>query len=151
MSLKSLKLGVYGGLAGGLVFGILMGMMGVLPMIGKMVGFPSTTAGFAVHLLISAVIGAGFAVLLGPIARELKGALGAGLGYGLAWWFLGPLTLMPLFMGMGFGVNWNVEAAAQAMPSLMGHLIFGAVLGLTFNRLVRRGEPDLATRPAEAR
>lgn len=86
----------------------------------------------------------------GDLSRA-QAPLGAGLGYGLAWWLLGPLTLMPLFLGMGFGVNWNAEAVAQTMPSLMGHLIFGAVLGLTYNRLLRRGKPELATTPAAAR
>ncbi len=46
---------------------------------------------------------------------------------------------MPLFMGMGFGVNWNLEAATNMMPSLMGHLIYGAILGGLYARL--RGAP----------
>ena len=33
---------------------------------------------------------------------------------------------MPLFMGMGVGASWTVAAVSQAMPSLMGHLIFGS-------------------------
>ena len=36
-------------------------------------------------------------------------------------------------MGMGFGVNWTISAAAAAAPSLVGHLIFGGVLGATFH------------------
>jgi hypothetical protein len=36
----------------------MMGMMGMLPMIGAMVGSASAAAGFAVHLVISALIGA---------------------------------------------------------------------------------------------
>ena len=39
---------------------------------------------------------------------------------------------MPLFMGMGLGVNWNAAAATNMLPSLMGHLVYGAVLGLTY-------------------
>ena len=38
-------------------------------------------------------------------------------------------NLMPLFMGMGVGVNWNTAAAANMLPSLAGHLIFGAISG----------------------
>ena len=45
--MRNLKLGVYGGLAGGLVFGAMMGMLGMLPMIGMRVGFPSVVAGLA--------------------------------------------------------------------------------------------------------
>jgi len=64
--------------------------------------------------------------------------------YGFAWWILGPLTLMPFFMGMGLGVNWNVTAMSAAMPSLVGHLIFGAILGVTYRVLhTRAGEPSV--------
>ena len=138
MSVTSIKHGVYGGLAGGLVFGVLMGMMGMLPMIGQMAGIPSATVGFFVHLVISATIGASFAVLLPWTGRGPRAGVGAGLAYGFAWWILGPLTLMPLFMGMGLGVNWNVTAVAQAMPSLIGHLIFGAILGVSYQWLEHR-------------
>ena len=129
MNVTSIKHGVYGGLVGGVVFGAMMAAMGMLPMIGNMVGIPSPWVGFFVHLMISAAIGGSFAVLLD--ASGLRGGLGTGLAYGLAWWILGPLTLMPLFMGMGLGVNWNVAAMEQAMPSLVGHLIFGGILGVT--------------------
>ena len=128
--MTSIKYGVYGGLAGGVVFGAMMGM---LPMIGSMAGIPTIWAGFLAHLMISAVIGATFAVLVE--ATGLPSGAGTGLGYGALWWVLGPLTLMPLFMGMGLGVNWNTAAVAQAVPSLVGHLIFGGILGWTHRRL----------------
>jgi len=54
------------------------------------------------------------------------------------WWVLGPLTLMPLFMGMGLGVNWNLVAATKMLPSLMGHLIFGGILGIVYVWLQRK-------------
>ncbi len=50
---------------------------------------------------------------------------------------------MPLFMGMGFGVNWNLGAATSLMPSLMGHLIYGAILGSTYARLARGGSQEV--------
>ena len=76
--------------------------------------------------------------------------MGSGLAYGFSWWILGPLTLMPFLTGMGLGVNWNVTAAGQALPSLVGHLIFGGVLGVTYHWLqgrtgaiyLRHGEPN---------
>ena len=130
MTLTDMKYGIYGGLAGGVVFGAIMGMMGMLPMLGSMAGVPTVWAGFLMHMMISALIGATFAVLLQWTGWPA--GVGTGLGYGAAWWVLGPLTLMPLFMGMGFGVNWNMAAVVQAMPSLMGHLIFGGILGWTY-------------------
>lgn len=132
MSARILSRGVYGGLAGGVVFGAMMGMMGMLPMIGQMIGYPNAAAGFVVHMVNSAVIGAGFAVVFNKAANSLGTGISAGLIYGGIWWLLGPLTLMPLFMGMGFEVNWNATAALAMLPSLAGHLIYGTILGAVF-------------------
>ena len=146
MSTRELKWGTYGGVAGGLIFGAMMGMMGMLPMIGSMVGQPTAAAGFVVHMLNSAIIGAGFAVVLGRFVSGTRGGLAVGLAYGGAWWILGPLTLMPLFMGMGFGVNWSATAAVAMLPSLVGHLMYGTVLGLVYAWLRQREDaPVLAT------
>ncbi len=146
MSTRELKLGAYGGVAGGLIFGGMMGMMGMLPMIGSMVGQPTAAAGFAVHMANSVIIGIGFAIVLGRFLSGIGSGLGAGLLYGGAWWILGPLTLMPLLMGMGLGVNWNAAAAAAMLPSLVGHLMYGGVLGLVYAWLRHRDVgPVLAT------
>ncbi len=141
MNAKQIIYGLFGGLAGGLVFGAMMGMMGMLPMVGKLVGQPSAGIGFIVHLVNSAIIGAGFAFVLGRLVTSIGSGLRYGLLYGGAWWLLGPLTLMPLFMGMGLGVNWNLTAAVNMLPSMMGHLIYGAILGLSYavlNRVANR-------------
>jgi uncharacterized membrane protein YagU involved in acid resistance len=46
--------------------------------------------------------------------------------YGAAWWFLGALTLLPLLLGRA--VSWEVTAAQDELPSLFGHLLYGATL-----------------------
>ncbi len=115
-----------------MVFGAMMGMMGMLPMIGQMVGSPTVAAGFIVHMVNSAIIGAGFAVLFGKSAEGVGAGITTGVLYGGMWWFLGPLTLMPLFMGMGLGVNWSITAATTMLPSLAGHMMYGAILGTVF-------------------
>ena len=146
MSTRELKWGAYGGVAGGLIFGMMMGMMGMLPMIGSMVGRPTPAVGFVVHMANSVIIGAGFAIVLGRFVSGIRGGLRAGLAYGAAWWILGPLTLMPFFMGMGFGVNWNATAAVAMLPSLVGHLMYGSVLGVVYTLLRQRDVgPVLAT------
>jgi hypothetical protein len=49
-------------------------------------------------------------------------------------------------MGMGLGVNWNAAAAVAMLPSLMGHLMYGGILGLTYAWLSQNdGAPALAT------
>ena len=147
MSVRNIRIGIYSGWLGGVVFGAMMAMMGMLPMIGKMAGHPSAVTGFLVHMVISAVIGASFAILFDRLVRGASGGLGYGLFYGAIWWLLGPLTLMPFMMGMGFGVNWNATAAAQMLPSLIGHLIYGAVLGVSYAWLRSR---QSYRRPASA-
>ncbi len=131
---QRVKHGIIGGLVGGAVFGGMMAMMGMLPMIGKMVGVPNAVVGFLVHMGISAGIGASFGLLIGPAVKGRTSGVVAGGAYGMIWWVLGPLTLMPLFMGMGLGVNWNLGAAQAMLPSLMGHVVFGLVLGLAYSK-----------------
>lgn len=130
MNVKHFQQGAYAGVAGGVVFGILMAMMGMLPMIGQMVGHPSVITGFLVHLAISALIGASFAGLFHPLIRATRDGLGYGLLYAGVWWVLGPLTLMPLLLGMA--VNWNASAVVAMLPSLVGHLVYGGVLGVAY-------------------
>ncbi len=145
MNATNIRLGALGGLIGGAVFGAMMAKMGMLPMVGQLVGQPSVGAGFLVHMANSAILGAAFAVVLGPLATGLARGLLQGLMYGGAWWFLGPLTLMPLFLGMGLGVNWNLTAASNMLPSLMGHLVYGALLGITYGWLRGRRVLKAAT------
>ena len=50
--------------------------------------------------------------------------------YGLAWWFVGHLTLLPILLGGPF--IWTAGAAADGLPSLIGHLIYGAATACAF-------------------
>lgn len=132
MKKDSVIAGILGGLAGGVIFGILMGMMGMLPMVAKLIGSTSAIIGFIVHLGNAAIIGIIYGVLIGGRYTKLGSSLAAGFGYGVFWWFLGPLTLMPLFLGMGLGVNWNMGAMQAMLPSLWGHILYGLVLAATY-------------------
>ncbi len=155
MNVRNIKLGAYGGLAGGVVFGAMMATMRMLPMIGKMVAHQTVpravVTGFLFHLAISALIGASFAALFHRFVHGKGSGLGYGQLYGGAWWLLGPLTLMPLMMGMGLGVNWNATAAAQMLPSLFGHLLYGAILGLSYTWLRSRTDGRQAASATEMR
>ena len=52
------------------------------------------------------------------------------------WWFAGRLTLFPILQGLSF--TWTHEAAADALPLLIGHLIYGAVNAVVFLVFERR-------------
>jgi len=125
--------GIVGGLAGGVVFGLLMAMMDMIGMVAQLVGSSSAAVGWIVHLAISAFIGASFAVLLGSLAKTLVPAALVGMGYGVVWWVLGALLIMPAQLGMPV-----LQLNTTAWQSLMGHLLFGLVLGIVYSVLARR-------------
>ena len=127
--------GAFAGLLGGSVFGVWMAEKGVLAAIASMGGGSSPLLGLVMHLVISMGIGASFAVLYFRVAVGLIPSILWGLVYGFIWWFLGPLTLMSLMMGTG--LQWTASAVAQTIPSLIWHLVFGGVLGISYEALRR--------------
>ncbi|MDQ0381439.1 hypothetical protein [Amycolatopsis thermophila] len=133
--------GAIAGLTGGVVFGVLMAMMGMLPMIGMLIGVDNAVVGFVVHLVNSAVIGVIFAVLVWPLAGRIGPLLGAGVVYGVVWWVLGALVIMPLWLsvtadpimrGMVFHIG------KDQWLSLMGHVLYGLVTAGALYGLRRR-------------
>jgi uncharacterized membrane protein YagU involved in acid resistance len=127
--------GVVGGVAGGLVFGAMMAMMGMLPMVASVVGSNSVVVGFIYHMFNSVIIGIAFGLLFGALSRTY--GLGAlwGLVYGVIWWVLGPMILMPLLLGMG--VQFSAAFTPPMLMSLVGHLAYGLITGLVYVRYVR--------------
>jgi predicted lipid-binding transport protein (Tim44 family) len=125
--------GIVGGLAGGVIFGVLMQMMGMIPMVAQLVGSEAAAVGWLVHLAISAFAGAVFGLLVGSRATKYGPAVLLGLVYGVVWWIVGALLIMPAQLGMDVFV-FN----ATAWQSLMGHLLFGLVLGMVYAAAARR-------------
>ncbi|MBI2186738.1 MAG: hypothetical protein HYU37_06380 [Acidobacteria bacterium] len=141
--------GIVGGLAAGVVFGIMMQMMtaptpdgGRMPMInmvGMIVGSPTAGVGWLYHLFNSAVIGVIFVWALGARSYTYGTGLGWGAAYGFVWWILGALILMPVFLGMpAFAPLMMPEMRMVAMGSLIGHLIYGLILGAVYVAMTRR-------------
>ncbi|WP_088314176.1 hypothetical protein [Kineosporia sp. R_H_3] len=133
ISVPQVGAGVAGGLAGGLVFGLMMQMMGMMAMVAQLVGSTAVAVGWVAHLAISAFIGASFTVLGARFLGGLVTGLVAGAVYGMVWWVLGPLLLMPARLGMPL---FTIDA--MAWKSLMGHVVFGMVLGAVAAVAVRR-------------
>jgi hypothetical protein len=119
--------GIVGGLVGGVAFGVLMQMTGMIPMVAMLVGSKAVAVGWLVHLAIAAFIGAMFAVLFGRYATGVGVSTAIGAGYGVVWWVLGALILMPARLGMD-----PFEFNTMAWQSLMGHLIYGLLLGAVY-------------------
>jgi len=132
---RVLWLGAVAGIISGIPFGILMGMMGMMPMIGMLVGVDSAFVGVLVHAAISAITGAIYSFFAVRFPQTWGVAVIAGVVYGVIWWVLGALILMPALLGMF--QNIFVIGTMQWM-SLMGHIIFGVVLAVSFLWLYRR-------------
>jgi hypothetical protein len=69
-ALRAGLVGTGGGLLGGLAFGAAMLEAGVLPTVAGIVHADSTVVGALVHLVIAALLGAGFGLLTRAWARE---------------------------------------------------------------------------------
>jgi hypothetical protein len=76
-----------------------------------------------------------YGILFRSEAPNFGSGIAWGLVYGLVWWFLGPLTLLPLLLGGS--VTWTANAAHLFLPSLVGHLFYGAVTAAVFLLLER--------------
>ena len=139
-TLHSVGWGAAASLAGGLLFSLVMVATGFLPQVANLVGGSSPALGFVVHMGISTLIGMSYGVLFGYEARDFGSSIAWGMLYGLAWWFVGYLTLLPILLGGPF--VWTTEAAAAGLPSLVGHLIYGLLLVV----LYIMGRPMLSRR-----
>jgi tetrahydromethanopterin S-methyltransferase subunit F len=53
------------------------------------------------------------------------------MAYGIFWWFLGPLTLLPLCLGKP--LDWSYIHASAEFGPLMGNIITGLIIGLFYS------------------
>jgi uncharacterized membrane protein YagU involved in acid resistance len=134
--INSLKWGTLAGLVGGLSVIPVMVATGGLAALARTVGGSSPVLGFFIHLIVSAILGMGYGTLFQREAPNFGSGVEWGLLYGVIWWFVGPMTLMPILSGGTF--TWTTAAAGALLPSLIGHLIFGAATAFVFLILERR-------------
>jgi hypothetical protein len=144
----NLTAGIVVGLIAGVVFGIMMtimhaptpngGSMPMMAMVAQIVGSTSLAVGWLYHLFNSAVIGGLFGWIFGARIHRIGSGIGWGAGYGVAWWILGGLILMPRFLGMPAFAPLRVATMRPvAFASLIGHVMFGVILGAAFIPLRR--------------
>ncbi|MGQ0642571.1 MAG: hypothetical protein ACT4P6_17645 [Gemmatimonadaceae bacterium] len=150
--------GALAGIAGGIVFGIMQmmsaptpdgGSMPMMAMVAMVLRSESLVVGWIYHLFNSAVIGGLFGWLLGDRARSYGAGLGWGAAWGVIWWVLGGLILMPILLGMPAFASLRMPPMRPvAFGSLVGHLVYGLVLGAAYVRL--RARTGYTPTPARA-
>jgi hypothetical protein len=156
---NKLTAGIVAGLIAGVVFGIMMtlmqaptpggGSMPMMAMVAQVVGSSSLAVGWLYHLFNSAVIGGLFGWILGNKIDGYAGAAGWGAGYGFVWWVLGAQILMPLLLGMPAFAALRMEMMRPvAYASLMGHVMFGIILGTGYVWLVGAASLRPPVRPS---
>jgi len=125
--------GAVGGLIGGMIFGMMMSMLDMIKMVAMMADSESIVDGWGLHLGISVFIGVTFGLLARKVLTSWGAGIAAAVGYGVFWWVLGALILMPARLGMPtFAFN------TMAWQSLMGHMVFGLILGAVTVAIARR-------------
>jgi uncharacterized membrane protein YagU involved in acid resistance len=127
---KNVWSGIIGGLVAGIVFGFILMRMGTLSNAGRLLGLHDPLSGFTVHLVFSAMVGLIFALIFCKGCTTFYNSSLWGIVYGIIWWFLGPLILCPWLAG-GI-ITWSSGTFIHALPMLVGHLVYGFVLGITY-------------------
>ena len=134
--IRSLEWGALAGLAGGVVSSRILLATGILPKIAGIDTSLIGVRGLLIHLLISALIGMSYGLLFRGEASSFGLGVAWGWLFGLIWWYLGPLTLLPL--PLTGQIDWRPEAASALLPSLPGHIIYGATTAFVFLLFERR-------------
>ncbi|HTK61428.1 MAG TPA: hypothetical protein VL595_03595 [Pseudonocardia sp.] len=116
--------GALAGTLAGLATGALAARLDMLPTLGMVIGSHSAIVGGFVHLILAAALGALFGVYLGP-ATHLRDLITAGLLYGIVWWLIVPLVLIPAWITE----NTSLVVVQFAVLSMAGQAIYGPICG----------------------
>ena len=154
--------GIVGGLVGAVGLGALWWVTApnlITTSIPAMYGLEETTmGGWLIHLAHGATLGIVFGLILqtGPLAQTLRSEVetpvlaGLGIGgrviatgfvYGIAIWAILPMLVMPLWLGT-IGSPDAPLAPDVAIETLIGHVLFGVILGAVYAAIVGRSVPE---------
>ena len=127
---RALVVGGLAGVVGGWAFGKWMAQVGFFPLIAGLVGSQSRMVGVTLHFAFAIIIGASLGVLFQRDLRGYGSSMGWGMAYGILWWFVGPLTVLPIWAGQP--LDWSWQRGAALFGSLVGHIVYGLLAGLIY-------------------
>lgn len=138
-SVPRLAAGALAGLVGGLAFGALMVLpavtgagledTGMMTLLSRLIGTDSLPILWGVHVLASAVFGLAFAAFVAP--HEWRRTLPLALLWGALLWLVGAFLLLRVLTGEPLAFEVGL------LYNLLGHLVYGAVLGSSYVALFR--------------
>jgi hypothetical protein len=129
------RAGVIGGIVAALAMAVLVLVMNAptlavaIPSLYALAPPANVGAGLFVHLSHGAVLGVAFAGLVGTFDLDSTGVqIGAGVGWGVVTWVVLAALVMPVWLG-AVGSPASPPFPNFALPSLLWHAVYGAVLG----------------------
>jgi uncharacterized membrane protein YagU involved in acid resistance len=127
---RALVGGGLAGVVGGWAFGKWMAHIHFFPLIAGIVHSSSPTVGMTLHFTIAILIGASFGLFFQREIRGFGSSMGYGAAYGVVWWLIGPLTVLPALTHQP--IDWTVAHASAKFGSLVGHIVYGLIVGVIY-------------------
>ncbi len=126
---RALIVGGLGGLLGSWVF--VWGVVGTdfYVVVAGIVRSDSLTVGRLLHYGIGLLIGCSFGLLFDHEDQDPGNGLIYGINYGLFWWIIGPMVLLPWLLGRDAQPYWTLATIQNFVPSFVGHILYGALVG----------------------
>ena len=122
---REVLFGAAAGLLAGVVFALAMQAEEMRVEVTGLAGASTSGAGLIVHLALAALIGAAVGLQYRHEPGSYAAQITLGVTFGLLGWIVGPLTIRPLAEGQV--PDWSIAVAAAGFPSLMGHMLYGAL------------------------
>ena len=110
---RAIIVGGFAGVLGGMIFGRWSSAGDFFPLIAGLGELHSRIATVGLQFGVATIIGSSFGLLFQRDVRGYGSSMGWGLGFGIFWWFLGPLTLFPLVSRTP--LDWSADHGGEAI------------------------------------
>src|SRR5499427_8258432 len=132
---RAMVAGGLAGVLGGTIFDRWMSAGEYFPLLSGISQLPSRGTSLLLQFLIALLMGVIFGLLFQRDVRGYGSCMGWGIGYAILWWFLGPMTLLPIVSRSP--LDWSSDAGSAVFGSLVGHILYGLILGVSYATIDR--------------
>ncbi len=140
MTIRRVAVGILIGLVAGLcAAGLLMALRQPAPVAVLSRSVPPDRV-WATFLLLGVLMGAMYAALFPTPVSYAESVMG-GTAYGLVWWWVTSLIVIPLASGQS--LKWSAVDAGATFPAFAVALFQGAIIGLAYHIVWPRASPRL--------